>query len=87
MRWLVGRWRLAALFGAVGGPGAYYAGAQLGAVSFPEPVAALAALAVGWSILTPLVCWIALELGQDEDRPSDSSCDLDRGARLPRYAE
>ena len=62
LRWLLGRGWLAALFGAVGGPLAYYAGMKLGAVSFPDPVAAFAALAGGWAILTPLACWIALKL-------------------------
>jgi fucose 4-O-acetylase-like acetyltransferase len=65
LRWLLGRWRTAALFGAVGGPLAYYAGMKLGAVSFPDPVVALAALAGGWAVLTPLTCWIALKLSAD----------------------
>jgi hypothetical protein len=65
LRWLLERRRLAALFGAVGGPLAYYAGMRLGAVNFPDPVAALAALAGGWSILMPLGCWITLKLDAD----------------------
>jgi hypothetical protein len=69
LRWLLGRWRLAALFGAVGGPLAFYAGMRLGAVSFPDPVAALLALAVGWSVLMPLACWIAVKL--DADSPGE----------------
>jgi hypothetical protein len=62
LRWLLGRWWLAALFGALGGPLAFYAGMRLGAVRFPDPALALAALAAGWSILMPLVCWIAVKL-------------------------
>ena len=65
LHWLLGRWRLAIVFGAVGGPLAYYAGMRLGAVNFPDPVAALVALAGGWSILMPLACWIALRLDPD----------------------
>lgn len=68
LRWLLGRWRLATLFGAIGGPLAYYAGMRLGAVTFPDPVAALAALAVGWAVLTPLTCWMALKLDADPRR-------------------
>ena len=62
MRWLLGRWWLAALFGAIGGPAAFYAGMRLGAVTFPDPVTALAVLAVGWAILMPLAAWIAVKL-------------------------
>ncbi|WP_236848801.1 DUF2878 domain-containing protein [Candidatus Thiodictyon syntrophicum] len=65
LRWLLGRWRLATLFGALGGPLAYYAGMRLGAVNFPDPVVALAVLAGGWSILMPLACWIAIKLDFD----------------------
>ncbi|WP_295386096.1 DUF2878 domain-containing protein [uncultured Thiodictyon sp.] len=65
LRWLIGRPWLAALFGAVGGPLAFYAGMRLGAVNFPDPVAALIVLALGWSILTPLVCWLAVKLDAD----------------------
>jgi hypothetical protein len=33
-------------------------------VSFPDPVAALAVLALGWAVLTPLICWIAVLLDE-----------------------
>jgi hypothetical protein len=62
LRWLRGRWSLAVLLGAIGGPLAYYAGMKLGGVSFPDPFAALMVLAGGWSFLMPLVSWIALKL-------------------------
>lgn len=65
MRWLLGRWWLATLFGALGGPLAYYAGMRLGAVYFPDPVAALVVLAGGWAILMPLACWLAIRLDAD----------------------
>ena len=55
MRWLRGRWLLAALFGAIGGPLSYYAGAQLGAISFPDLPLGLATQAVGWAVLMPLL--------------------------------
>lgn len=69
LRWLLGRWQWAALFGAVGGPLAYYAGMRLGAVHFPDPVVALAALALGWSILMPAICWIAVKLDANPRQP------------------
>lgn len=61
--WLRGRWYWAMLFGALGGPLAYWAGMKLGGVSFPDPVAGLAVLAGGWSFLMPVVSWLALRIG------------------------
>ncbi len=63
LRWLHGRWILAALFGAVGGPMAFYAGSRLGGVAFGETLMALAVIAAGWSVLTPLLVWLARRLG------------------------
>ena len=57
--WLKGRPYLALLFGSVGGPLAYLAGAKLGGVTFVEPTAALLALAVGWGLITPLLMRLA----------------------------
>jgi hypothetical protein len=51
---------LAALLGLIGGPLAYYAGARLGALDLASPGMALAAIAVGWAILTPALCAAAL---------------------------
>ncbi|WP_295607628.1 DUF2878 domain-containing protein, partial [uncultured Lamprocystis sp.] len=73
MRWLLGRWWLASLFGAIGGPLAFYAGMRLGAVSFPNPVAALAVLAVGWAVLMPLTAWIAVKLEADPQAPTPAA--------------
>ena len=55
LRWLRGRWIIAALAGALGGPLAYYGGQQLGALQFGNQSAALVALAVGWAVLTPVL--------------------------------
>lgn len=55
LRWLRGRWLIAAAAGAVGGPLAYYGGSRLGALHFGDESAALVALAVGWAIFTPLL--------------------------------
>lgn len=59
LAWLKRSLWLAAGFGALGGPLAYLAGGKLGALAFVEPAAALAALAVGWALLTPLLIVIA----------------------------
>jgi hypothetical protein len=57
--WLKRSMPLAAVFGAIGGPLAYLGGAKLGAMEWVEPGAALAALALGWAVLTPLLLQIA----------------------------
>ncbi len=59
LRWLKGRWVLAVIFGAVGGPLAYYAGYRLGAVEMVNTVEALLALAVGWAVLMPLLMMLS----------------------------
>jgi len=55
LRWLRGRWIMATLLGAAGGPLAYYAGAQLGGVDIVEPLLAFSALALGWATFVPLL--------------------------------
>jgi hypothetical protein len=55
------RW-LAAALGAIGGPVAYYAGARLGALEFGTPAPALAAIGIGWAILTPALLGAARRL-------------------------
>jgi len=62
LSWLKGRNLVAALFGAIGGPLAYFAGAKLDGVTFVNEIPALAALAVGWSIITPLLMIAATRL-------------------------
>lgn len=63
MRPLQGRPWLAAAFGAVGGPAAYWAGAEFGAMRFHDVGAALATLAIAWAALTPLLLAAAGRLG------------------------
>ena len=46
---------MAVLFGAPGGPAAYYGGLSLGALEFGNMPAGLVALAIGWAVLTPLL--------------------------------
>ena len=59
MRWLRGRWAMAALFGAIGGPLSFAGGARLGAVRFSNTPMALLALAAGWAVLMPLLVRVA----------------------------
>jgi len=62
MAWLKGRLKLAALFGAIGGPLAYLAGERLGGVQIPDPVLALGMQALGWAVLLPLLTRLASRL-------------------------
>jgi hypothetical protein len=59
LRWMRGRWTVASLFGAIGGPAAYYGGLRLGALEFGSWRAGLAALAIGWAVLMPLLLALA----------------------------
>jgi hypothetical protein len=56
LRFLRGKTALSAVLGAVAGPGAYYGGARLGALSFPGGDGfGLALLAVVWAASVPLL--------------------------------
>lgn len=55
LRWLKGRWLMGVLFGAAGGPLAFLAGREFGAVEFADTQVALTALMIGWAVLTPLL--------------------------------
>jgi len=59
LAWLRRSLLVAAALGAVGGPLAYLAGAKLGALVFLQHDLALAALALGWGVLTPLLVVLA----------------------------
>jgi len=62
LAWLQARPLLAALFGAVGGPLAYYGGARLGATATIPGVEGLMILTIGWGLMTPLLCNLAKTL-------------------------
>ena len=62
LRSLRTRLGLGVLLGAIGGPAAYYAGVELGAFELVTFGAALAAIGVGWAILTPVLLVAALRL-------------------------
>jgi hypothetical protein len=57
--WLRGKYLVASLFGAVGGPLAYYGGGKLGATLALPDTQSIIVLAVGWSVMTPLLYWLA----------------------------
>ena len=59
LRWLQGRTLLAVVFGAVGGPLAFWAGQRLGAVQIRGPWAGLLAQATGWGLILPLLLHLA----------------------------
>jgi hypothetical protein len=53
---------LSAPLGAVGGPAAYYAGAQLGALEFAALGAGLGMIGVGWALIAPALLSAARRL-------------------------
>jgi hypothetical protein len=54
MVWLAGRYRLAAVLGALCGPASYLAGARLGAIAFPsDTLMSLGGIAVVWTLVMP----------------------------------
>jgi hypothetical protein len=67
LKWLKGRYILAALLGAVFGPLSYQGGAALGAASFPRgDMITLGLLAVVWGAVMPLLIWINSKLENHE---------------------
>ena len=55
LAWLHGRPLLAAALGAVSGPLSYAGAVALGAGALPDRPLALAVLAVGWAVMTPML--------------------------------
>ena len=71
MTWMKGRYLLAAIFGAIGGPVAYYAGHRLGAVDFNNTSMTMIAVAVGWSIIMPTLMLLTTRFnGYQDPQPS-----------------
>ena len=67
LRWMKGRWLVAVLFGAIGGPLAYMGAEKLGAVTLNHLPISYVALSLGWACLTPLL----LKLSQKFDGFAD----------------
>ncbi len=63
LKWLHHRWLLCIIFGAIGGPLAYYGGMKFGAVMLGDPLlTSLFAVAVVWAVSTPLLVAAAIRL-------------------------
>jgi hypothetical protein len=65
LRWLQGRYLLAAMLGAIGGPLTYFGGMKLGAATTDLPIAtSLGVIAVIYAFVTPLLLLIARQITQ-----------------------
>lgn len=71
LAWLRGRYLLAALFGAAGGPLAYYSGARLGATEALPTSIGILLLAIGWGVMTPLLVWLARVFSSNSTKGED----------------
>jgi len=61
LRWMRGKYLIAIVFGAIGGPLAYLGAEKLGAVTLYGSSSYIA-LSVGWAIITPLLLLISSRL-------------------------
>jgi len=59
LRWQHRRPWLAALFGMIGGPAAFWAGVRLDGATFVDATSALIWLAIGWALLMPVLVRLA----------------------------
>jgi len=72
MKWMKGKYLLASLFGAIGGPLAYLAGHRLGAVEFSSTLNAMFVIGIGWAVMMPLLVNLAERFnGYREPRNTD----------------
>ncbi|KQP18365.1 DUF2878 domain-containing protein [Pseudorhodoferax sp. Leaf267] len=62
LRWLRGRWWLAAAVGAVAGPMAFSAGVRMGGAQFLHPGLAVATLALVWAVVLPVLVRLSARL-------------------------
>ena len=68
--WMRSRILVNILFGAIGGPLAYWGGTRLGAAAFPLSLEfSLLVLAVVWAVLWPLVMALAAHPGSPDNSP------------------
>ena len=72
MQWMKNRYLLAAIFGAIGGPVAYYAGHRLGAVEFSQVSTSLLVVGAGWAVMMPLLMHLSTRFNgyRETDRGS-----------------
>ena len=67
LSWMKEKLLLSAVFGAIAGPLAYYAGMKLGAVEFSNEHYALVALSIGWAIFTPLLLMLSTKKSEQNN--------------------
>ncbi len=80
LRWFKQHLLLAALFGAAGGPLAFYAGARLDGVEFTDTTVALIALGIGWTVLMPAMMLLARRYnGYPEATPARAAMAVGEG--------
>ncbi len=58
LAWLQGRYLIAVIFGASGGPLAYFGAQNIGAVTLPSSTSYIA-LSIGWAVITPALLYLA----------------------------
>ena len=68
LRWVASRPWVATLFGAIGGPLAYFAGAKLGALTLVTPVSALVVVGGLWACAMLLLSLLAGDHGNAAER-------------------
>lgn len=67
LAWLKDKLLLAALFGSLGGPAAYWAGTRMGAASFNWPLTtSLLILAIIWSLMFPMIMLFSRKVGTSQ---------------------
>lgn len=65
MRWLAGRYRLAAALGALCGPVSYLAGERFGAITLSSnALVSLGGIAIAWALAMPALLWIRAALSE-----------------------
>ena len=68
LRWLNGRYGVAAVLGLVGGPAAYYAGARLGAVELPSGFDPALRIGLAWAVALPVLLRVRAALARPAGR-------------------
>lgn len=71
MRWILGRYAVAAALGFFGGPVSYLYGAGIGAIEFTASIEpAVAVVAITWAIVTPTLVWLTYKLTSESPASS-----------------
>ena len=60
MRWMKGRYGLAAVLGAIAGPASFVSGVKLGGAQFIHATPALIVMACSWAVLMPALMWLSM---------------------------